>query len=87
MITEKNIEAFWNRVKKTDAHWLWTGSKTIAGYGKLRINSKEQYAARISYAIANDKKLEDIIHLRIINLCGENSCVNPSHLFGKPNKH
>jgi hypothetical protein len=68
---------FWKRVEKTDSCWLWTGSKTSAGYGNVRWNGKNDYAHRIAY---RDAKGDIPAGLHIDHLCRTRACVNPAHL-------
>lgn len=71
-------ERFWSKVNKTDGCWLWTGSVSSYGYGKMKINQKEIGSHRISWELHNG----DIeASLCVCHTCDTPLCVNPSHLF------
>ena len=56
---------------------LWTGAINGDGYGRVGIDCKNLAAHRISYEVANGPIPDG---LEIDHLCGERSCVEPSHL-------
>lgn len=81
---------FWQKVKKTETCWLWTGSTYVTGYGQIRDNKKLIRAHRLSYmwaygdipdGIEIDHKChnEDSKCLGGWN-CVHRKCVNPNHL-------
>lgn len=74
---EKREARFWAKVDKTSACWLWTGAKTNAGYGHLRIEGVDLLAHRHSYTLM----VGEIPHgLTLDHLCRTPLCVNPEHL-------
>lgn len=68
---------FWARVDKSGDCWIWTGSKTTAGYGNLTWNNKGHYAHRVAYEDANGVIGEG---LHLDHLCRVRACVRPDHL-------
>ncbi len=71
------MQTFWNKVKKTDTCWLWTGSNNGSGYGEIRIKNKKFYTHRLSYEWAKGKIP---IGFQIDHLCKNRDCCNPDHL-------
>lgn len=66
-------ERFWNKVDKTDDHWLWRGQKTTSGYGKYELNM----AHRISWYLTHGEIPKGMY---VDHICRVRSCVNPAHL-------
>ena len=71
---------FYSHISKDELTkcWNWTGSKVLAGYGYIKVSSKEIcYSHRLSYMI-----FKGLIPLRyqIDHLCKNKSCCNPEHL-------
>jgi hypothetical protein len=71
------IERFWARVEKTDGCWLWTGSRTSAGYGNLCIARTWHYAHRLAYHLTVGPIPEGMV---LDHLCRIRHCCNPAHL-------
>lgn len=85
-IDGKFVARFWSRVNRNGPVaasgfgpcWLWTASKTRAGYGNINVGSGNVYAHRLSWMIHHGA---DVPHgLQIAHLCGQRDCVNPAHL-------
>ena len=67
----------WAKVEKTDTCWLWTGSLTSEGYGKMRADGREQYIHRLSYELTNGPVPDGLV---VDHLCRVRHCCNPEHL-------
>src|SRR5262245_21566157 len=70
---------FWRRVDKSGDCWLWTGTKTINGYGSLRVGASRNTAAhRFAWELANGPIPEGMY---ICHHCDVRNCVRLDHLF------
>jgi len=63
---------------RPDGCWLWTGSRTIMGYGNIGVRSKTYYTHRLAYqlwigAIPQGHYVD--------HHCNNSICCNPKHLF------
>jgi hypothetical protein len=70
-------ERFWARIDKSGECWLWTGSKTTAGYGNLCIQRKWWYAHRLAYELVVGAIPPGLV---LDHLCRVRHCANPAHL-------
>jgi HNH endonuclease len=79
------IERFLRRVDVSDRDgcWLWTGQRTVLGYGQLYLshaNGRDQrmYAHRFSYqTFVGSLRVDE----QTLHHCDNPPCVRPSHLF------
>lgn len=76
-ITPKDLQKFWNKVKKFNNCWEWIGSINYKGYGEFYCDKKLRKAHRVSYEIFKGLIPQD---LTIDHLCRNRKCVNPEHL-------
>jgi hypothetical protein len=72
------IERFWEKVNRTDNHWLWTGG-TSGGYGIFEGNGAHRFAWELENGHIP-------AHLEIDHRCRTPLCVRPSHLRIVPGK-
>lgn len=74
-------ERLLEKIVQQDGCWIWSGSKTPEGYGKLSAGRRGNYplfAHRVAYEvlvgpIANGMK--------VLHTCDNPECCNPEHLF------
>lgn len=68
---------FWEKVKKGDVCWTWTGMKISKGYGYFWVDGVMQAAHRYSYELLAGPIPKG---LELDHLCRNPACVNPDHL-------
>lgn len=72
------VERFWGFVDKSDACWLWTGSRDRRGYGAwTRPDKSKARAHRFAYELVVGPIPEELV---LDHLCSVRACVNPEHL-------
>lgn len=78
--TKTLAERVWSRVTKTEGCWLWTGSKTVHGYGLVSNGHTgwAGYAHRLIYAWTFGPIPDG---MEVCHRCDTPSCVRPEHLF------
>lgn len=72
------MKRFWDKVKKGDHCWSWTGAATTKGYGRININGRLVLAHRLSWEMENGPVPDG---LWVLHSCDNPPCVRPSHLF------
>lgn len=75
--SQKDLNRFWSKVKKTKSCWNWVRHLNPGGYGTFYYDRKKRLSHRISLYFSG-VKLEE--KLCIDHLCRNRSCVNPEHL-------
>lgn len=76
----ESIRAFLGRATVQDSESgcdSWTGGLTAAGYARVTVNGREQYAHRLSWQLANGPIPSG---MKVDHTCRNTSCVNPDHL-------
>lgn len=73
-------ERFENSIEKDPETgcWLWMKSRRKGGYGRMKINGKDEVASRVAWILFIGPIPEEI---EILHRCDNPPCANPSHLF------
>lgn len=73
---------FWRHVliaEGADACWIWLGTRTRDGYGRVRtIDRVQDSTHRVSWILANGPVPDGLC---VLHRCDHKPCVRPSHLF------
>jgi len=84
-ITPRQIELFWQKVRKAGSNdcWEWTGYRNHAGYGvqntgRGRKGHKPQLAHRIAFLLSGGELTDD--QAFVLHSCDNPPCCNPAHL-------
>ena len=71
---------FWAKVEpdQNSGCWLWAAGVSAAGYGRIKVDGKAQYAHRVALHLAgrSPADAEAVCHR-----CDTPACVNPNHLW------
>ncbi len=75
-----NAVQFWSKVDihKPDECWLWTGSITRAGYGRIWFQHTRTTTHRVAWELTHGPIPEG---MHICHSCDTPPCVNPDHLW------
>ena len=81
------MDRFWSKVNKDGGLpsvrqylgecWIWTGAKSSAGYGQIRISGVCHYVHRHVLTISD---VEIPSGMQVDHLCRNKACCNPKHL-------
>lgn len=69
---------FWEKVRKGEGCWEWTGSKDRNGYGRIKSYGIPELAHRISWRLTFGEITNEIC---VLHHCDNPSCCRPDHLF------
>ena len=71
---------FWSKVQVLgDGEcWEWQAYKSNSGYGRFRLDGRDQLAHRVAYWLEHDEIPEGA---HILHVCDNPPCCNPSHLY------
>lgn len=80
-LSERDLQRFWKKVRKTKTCWLWEGGIVGNNYGGFWLSGLTRGAHRVSWTIAYGPIP---IGMSVLHDCpdGDNKlCVNPLHLW------
>ena len=82
MTYDDNIkERFWKKVSPSNENGcrIWTGSKSLRGYGQFKAEDQNVSAHRFAWELANNCKVPE--GKMILHTCDNPSCCNKDHLY------
>jgi hypothetical protein len=71
------MEQLLRHVKLAGSHWLWSGSLSEHGYGRLNVKGRTTLAHRVAYELYIGRIPDG---MTLDHLCRVHACVNPKHL-------
>jgi hypothetical protein len=79
-LTDRQIQNFWSKVRKTETCWIWTGWVGNTGYGWFKIGKSPKTVHRLAIILAGVEIPEDCCAL---HKCNVKLCVryDPAHVY------
>jgi len=84
-IFEEPWVRFFRKIHFEGDCWIWTGTKNTSGHGRFSYKGKLGIAARFSYEYFVEPLENGLLALHK-EICGNPSCVKPSHLYAGTHK-
>ena len=78
--TDAELMLLFEQLPRQGDCWIWQGSTSVDGYGKIQHRSRTWRAHRLSYFIHNGEIPESLCVRHHPTLCNNPLCVNPNHL-------
>ena len=77
LVAPRDVDRFWSKVVRSDGCWQWTGTISVKGYGRFRLQGRMAAAHRLAYHLAIGPVPQG---LQLDHLCRNRGCVRPDHL-------
>lgn len=66
------VARFWSRVDRSGDCWVWTGARSAAGYGQIRLNDELLYAHHVAWVLAGGSRANGV---RVLHTCDHPPCL------------